>query len=325
MNVAVVGATGVIGRRILEKAESYGLRCNDLYLFATEKSEGTFLKPFGEKIIVEKLSVENVIKKQIDLAFFAAGSRVSEEFAPLFLEKGAFVIDNSSRYRMQKGVPLIVPSVNGELLTTYDKLIANPNCSTITLVPILNALKGFGLKRVLVSTYQAVSGAGKSGVEDLKRGEQGLPQLKFEKPIYGNLIPKIGDFDEAGYCEEEMKIVNESKKILNDENLKISATTVRVPVFNCHSESVNVEFESEVSLSEIKNALLDYPDITLTANEKYATPLEVNNRDDVVVSRIRKDSSCRNAIWLWAVSDNLNVGAATNAVKIAKILQNLTK
>lgn len=325
MNVAVVGATGVIGRRILEKAESYGLRCDNLYLFATKKSDGTFLKAFGEKIIVEKLSVENVINKRIDLAFFAAGSRVSEDFVPLFLEKGAYVIDNSSKFRMQKGVPLVVPSVNGELLTFDSKLIANPNCSTITLVPILNALKSFGLKRVVVSTYQAVSGAGKLGVEDLNRGERGLPPLKFEKPIYGNLIPKIGDFDDEGYCEEEIKIVNESKKILNDENLKISATTVRVPVFNCHSESVNVEFESEVSLSEIQEALYNYPDITLTSNENYPTPLEVNNRDDVVVSRIRKDLSCPSAAWLWAVSDNLNVGAATNAVKIAKILQNLTK
>lgn len=325
MNVAVVGATGVIGRRILEKAESYGLVCNKAYLFASEKSEGTFLKAFGNETVVEKLSVKNVIQKQIDLAFFAAGSRVSEDFVPLFLEKGAFVIDNSSKFRMIKGVPLVVPSVNGKLLNSDGKLIANPNCSTITLVPILDALKSFGLKRVLVSTYQAVSGAGKLGVEDLKRGECGLPQIKFEKPIYGNLIPKIGDFDENGYCEEEMKIVNESKKILNDENLKISATTVRVPVFNCHSESVNVEFEKEVSLPEIKEALLNRPDITVLENENYPTPLEVNNRDDVVVSRIRKDLSNPSSIWLWAVSDNLNVGAATNAVKIAKILQNSTK
>lgn len=325
MNVAVVGATGVIGRKILEKVENYGLVCDNLYLFASEKSEGTFLKAFDDKLIVEKLSVENVTEKQIDLAFFAAGSRVSEDFTPLFLQKGSFVIDNSSKYRMEKSVPLVVPSVNGELLSSGSKLIANPNCSTITLVPILSALKSFGLKRVLVSTYQAVSGAGKLGIEDLKRGELGLAQIKFEKPIYGNLIPKIGDFDENGYCEEEMKIVNESKKILNDENLKISATTVRVPVFNCHSESVNVEFKKEVSLSKIKEALFNRPDITVLPNENYATPLEVNNRDDVVVSRIRKDLSNRNSIWLWAVSDNLNVGAATNAVKIAKILQKLTK
>lgn len=324
MNIAIVGATGIVGRKIIRLIEERNFFADNFYLFSSKKTQNTPIKIFGESFKTELFDENTLNNKHIDLAFFATNNEISKNYVPAFLKNGCTVIDNSSAFRLLKTVPLIVPSVNGNKVCDNLGLIANPNCSTIMLAPILNALKPFGLKRVVVSTYQAVSGAGKSGVEDLSFGEKGLLPKTFEKPIYSNCIPKIGDFLHDGYTEEEYKIVLESRKILDIENLNVTANAVRVPVFNCHAEALNVELDKNFQIDEIYTALRQAKDVKVFGGEDFPTQLDADGSDDILVGRIRRDFTRENALWLWAVSDNLRTGAATNAVKIAEILKNST-
>lgn len=323
MNVAIAGATGVVGRKIIEILEQRGFFADNFYFFASEKSAGTVLKIFGEKITVEPLNEFNLSSKKIDLAFLACPSRVSEYYAPFLVGCGARVIDNSSAFRLSDGVPLVVPGVNETEISVCIKngcgIISNPNCSTIMLMPVMNALKKFGLEKMLVTTFQAVSGAGRRGEIDLElKNENGLA---FEKRIYSNCLPKIGQFDENGYSEEENKIIRESKKILNMPNLNVCATAVRVPVFNCHSEAVYAEFSSEIELQTVINELSIVPRVKLHLAD-YPTVLDADGDDFVHAGRIRKDLQDPKCLALWLVSDNLRTGAALNAVLIAEFLQN---
>lgn len=324
MNIAIVGATGIVGRKIIDVLEERSFFADNFYLFSSRKSQGKVIKMFGENLKTEYLS-ENVLqKRKIDLAFFAVNNEISSSFVPLFVKKGCTVIDNSSTFRLLDDVPLVVPSVNAKTVFKHRGIIANPNCSTIMLMPILNALKSFGLKRVTVSTYQAVSGAGQKAIDDFHGDEKGLSRQVFKQSIYSDYIPKIGEFCENGYTEEELKIINESRKILDLSDLNISATAVRVPVINCHAESVNIQLDEKFDLKEISSTLKNAKDITLFEGENFPTACDADNTDRVLVGRLRRDFSCENALWLWAVSDNLRVGAATNAVKIAEILLNST-
>lgn len=324
MNIAIVGATGIVGRKIIQIIEERNFFADNFYLFSSTKTKNTPIKIFGESLKTEPLDENAFNDKRLDLAFFATNNEISKNYAPTFLKRGCTVIDNSSAFRLLKEVPLIVPSVNGKKVFDNTGIIANPNCSTIMLVPILNALKPFGLKRVAVSTYQAVSGTGKSGVEDLSFGEKGLLPKTFEKPIYSNCIPKIGDVLQDGYTEEEYKIILESRKILDIENLNVTANAVRVPVFNCHAEAINIELDKNFQIDEIYTALKKEKDIKVFDGEDFPTQLDADGTDDILVGRIRRDKTCSNALWLWAAADNLRTGAATNAVKIAEILQNST-
>lgn len=319
-NVAVVGATGNVGRKFLEILEERNFPIKELYLFASKKSEGKLLKFKGEDLVVEELCEANVINKKIDFALFSAGGSVSLEFAPIFSKNGAVVIDNSSAWRMDKNVPLVVPEVNPEDVKWHNGIIANPNCSTIQAVVALKPLhEKYGIKRIVYSTYQAVSGAGIQGILDLQEGTT----KKFPYPISGNVIPHIDVFLDNGYTKEEMKMIEETKKILHDDSLKITATTVRVPVLNSHSESINVELNSSFELEDIMNLFSSSKGVILyddVENLKYPTPLELSGNDPVYVGRIRRDFSLDNGLNLWVVADNIRKGAALNAVQIAEIL-----
>lgn len=319
-NVAVVGATGNVGRKFLEILEERNFPIKELYLFASKKSEGKVLKFKGEDLVVEELCEANIINKKIDFALFSAGGSVSLEFAPIFSKNGAVVIDNSSAWRMDKNVPLVVPEVNPEDVKWHNGIIANPNCSTIQAVVALKPLhEKYGIKRIVYSTYQAVSGAGIQGILDLQEGTN----KKFPYPILGNVIPHIDVFLDNGYTKEEIKMIEETKKILHDDSLKITATTVRVPVLNSHSESINVELNSSFELEDVVNLLSSSKGIIVhddVENLKYPTPLELSGNDPVYVGRIRRDFSLDNGLNLWVVADNIRKGAALNAVQIAEIL-----
>lgn len=321
MKIAIVGATGVIGRKIIEKIEKFNLSFEECFLFASKKSEGVYLTVFGKKIKVEKLTEKSFKNRGINLAFFAVDSSIAKKYVKSFMAEGITVIDNSSYFRLNDDVPLIVPCVNGKEVLGKEKLISNPNCSTIMLTVLLNRLKKFGVERVNISTYQSVSGAGRLGCLDLINGEKGLPAKKFPKDIYSNVIPEIGKIGKNGYTGEEMKIIEESRKILKLPDLKITATAVRVPVLYCHSEAVTVKLKKG-SLKGIKNSLKNCKDL-IFYDEDYPTPKDAINRDDVLVGRLRKDYTEKNSYHFWLVSDNLCVGASTNAVKIALLL--LTK
>ncbi|WP_300347227.1 aspartate-semialdehyde dehydrogenase [Clostridium sp.] len=319
-NVAVVGATGNVGRKFLEILEERNFPIKELYLFASKKSEGKVLKFKGEDLVVEELCEANIINKKIDFALFSAGGSVSLEFAPIFSKNGAVVIDNSSAWRMDKNVPLVVPEVNPEDVKWHNGIIANPNCSTIQAVVALKPLhEKYGIKRIVYSTYQAVSGAGIQGILDLQEGTN----KKFPYPISGNVIPHIDVFLDNGYTKEEIKMIEETKKILHDDSLKITATTVRVPVLNSHSESINVELNSSFELEDVVNLLSSSKGIIVhddVENLKYPTPLELSGNDPVYVGRIRRDFSLDNGLNLWVVADNIRKGAALNAVQIAEII-----
>lgn len=321
-NVAIVGATGNVGRKFLEILEERNFPVKELYLFASKRSAGKTLKFKGEDVLVEELCEANIENKKIDFALFSAGGSVSLEFAPIFAKHGAVVIDNSSAWRMDKEVPLVVPEVNPEDVKWHKGIIANPNCSTIQAMVALKPLYDkYGIKRIVYSTYQAVSGAGIQGILDLKEGTT----KKFPYPILGNVIPHIDVFLDNGYTKEEIKMIEETKKILHDDNLKITATTVRVPVLNAHSESINVELNSEFELENVidlfnsSKGIIVYDDVE---NLKYPTPLELSGKDEVFVGRIRRDFSLDNGLNLWVVADNIRKGAALNAIQIAEILIN---
>lgn len=323
-NVAVVGATGNVGRKFLEILEERNFPINSLILFASKRSAGKKMTFRNIEIIVEELCEKNIKNKKIDFALFSAGGDVSLKFAPIFTNNGAIVIDNSSAWRMNKEVPLVVPEVNPEDLNWHKGIIANPNCSTIQAMVALKPLKDkYGIKRVVYSTYQAVSGAGLQAILDLQDGLKGIAPKKFPYPIVGNLIPQIDVFLDNGYTKEEMKMIEETKKILHDENLKITATTVRVPVLNSHSESINVELNSSFELNDVitlfenSEGIIVYDD---PSNTKYPTPLELSGKDDVFIGRIRRDFSLDNGLNLWVVADNIRKGAALNAIQIAELL-----
>lgn len=321
-NVAIVGATGNVGRKFLEILEERNFPVKELYLFASKRSAGKTLKFKGEDVLVEELCEANIENKKIDFALFSAGGSVSLEFAPIFAKHGAVVIDNSSAWRMDKEVPLVVPEVNPEDVKWHKGIIANPNCSTIQAMVALKPLYDkYGIKRIVYSTYQAVSGAGIQGILDLQEGTT----KKFPYPILGNVIPHIDVFLDNGYTKEEIKMIEETKKILHDGNLRITATTVRVPVLNAHSESINVELNSEFELENVIDLFNNSKGIIVhddVENLKYPTPLELSGKDEVFVGRIRRDFSLDNGLNLWVVADNIRKGAALNAIQIAEILIN---
>ncbi|MGI6188686.1 MAG: aspartate-semialdehyde dehydrogenase [Clostridiales bacterium] len=324
-NIAIVGATGMVGRKFLEVLEERQLPALNYYLFASARSAGKRVKFMGKEHIINELTETCFDDKEIDIALFSAGASVSRKYAPIAASKGIVVIDNSSAWRMDGEVPLVVPEVNPADILKHKGIIANPNCSTIQAVVALNPLhRHYRIKRIVYSTYQAVSGAGLNGYMDLKNGIEGNNTLlKFPHPIFANCIPHIDDFLDNGYTKEEMKMIQETQKIIGDYSIRITATTVRVPVFHGHSESINVEFEKDFDLNELKDILANSPGIVVVddpKNNKYPMPLYAENKDEVFVGRIRRDESVPSGVNLWVVSDNVRKGAATNTVQIAQKL-----
>ncbi len=315
--VAIVGATGLVGRTILKVLEEKNFQNVEYTLFASEKSAGKKIEFLGTNYIVCKLE-ENSFDSGFDFAIFSAGGSTALKYAPIAASKGCVVIDNSSAFRMKSDVPLIVPEVNKEKIFENKGIIANPNCSTIQAVLPLKVLDDkYKIKRIVYSTYQAVSGAGKKGLEDLESGENG----KF----YNNCVPQIDVFLDDGYTKEEHKMIDETRKILDKPDLLITATAARVPVMNCHSESINIEFETEVDVYEAKMLLQNTDGIILTDdidNNIYPLARKVDGYNEVFVGRVRRDFSVRNGLNLWVVADNLRKGAATNAVQILEVLIN---
>ena len=326
LNVAVVGATGMVGSKFLKVLEEKKLPVDNYYLFASQKSAGKEVDFMGKKHVIIELNEQNVKALDIQIALFSAGGSISRDFAPIFASMGATVIDNSSYWRMNDEVPLVVPEVNPEDIEWNKGIIANPNCSTIQAMVALKPLDdAFGIKRVVYSTYQAVSGAGVAGYNDLLEGKDGVPPKKFPYPIYANVLPHIDVFLDNGYTKEEEKMINETRKILHKPDLKVTATTVRVPVFYGHSESINIEFDKPVTREAIRDVLSKAEGIVViddTANLRYPTPLEAEDRDEVFVGRIRIDDSVENGCNIWVVADNIRKGAATNAVQIAERIIN---
>lgn len=317
--LAIVGATGLVGRTVLQVLEEMNLPIYEYVLFASERSAGTSLHLLGKDYIVQKLD-EHSFDQGFDFAIFSAGGKISKKYAPIAKSKGVIVVDNSSAFRMDKDVPLIVPEVNPQDIFLHSGIIANPNCSTIQAVVALKPLDDkYKIKRIVYSTYQAVSGAGKKGIDDLENTLKGLAPIKFPYSISKNCLPHIDDFVASGYTKEELKMVNETRKILGKPNLPITATAVRVPIFNCHGESINVEFENEIDIEEIKQILKDSPGIIVDDdiyNNIYPLNENANGKDEVFVGRIRRDESVKNGLNLWIVADNVRKGAATNAVQI---------
>ena len=321
-NVALVGATGMVGRKMLQVLSERNLPIDELYLFASARSAGKTVEFMGKDYTVIELTEENVRARKIDIALFSAGASTSKVFAPIFADCGATVIDNSSQWRTDPNIPLVVPEVNAYDIDWNKGIIANPNCSTIQAVVALAPLhKAFGIKRIVYSTYQAVSGAGVAGYTDLEEGIKGVAPKKFPKPIFGNCIPHIDVFLDNGYTKEEQKMIFETRKILGDQNIKITATTVRVPVFYGHSESINVEFNTPITLDAVKSILKNAEGVVMMddpANNVYPTALEATDRDEVFIGRLRLDESVDSGINMWVVADNIRKGAATNAVQIAE-------
>lgn len=322
MKIAVVGATGLVGREILKVLEATSVGVSELLVVASEKSIGKNITFSGKEY--EVISLETALSKKPDIAIFSAGVTTSFQWAPKFKKAGTTVIDNSSAWRMDEDVPLIVPEINGNVLTEKDKIIANPNCSTIQLVMALFPLNNkYGLKRVVVSTYQSVSGSGAKGVEQLMNERNNIKGEKFyPHQIDLNVIPQGGDFMEDGYTTEEVKLVNETRKILQSD-VNVTATVVRVPVIGGHSEAVNVEFENDFVLDEVKRLLGTMPGVVIfdfPEGNMYPMPILAEGKDEVFVGRLRRDFSQPNSLNMWVVSDNLRKGAATNAVQIAAYL-----
>ncbi|MBN1823162.1 MAG: aspartate-semialdehyde dehydrogenase [Endomicrobiales bacterium] len=328
-SVGVAGATGAVGLEMIKMLESRKFPVGSIRLLASERSAGKKLKFNGRDVEVQLLGHDS--GKGLDVALFSAGAKISKEFAPSFARDNCFVIDNSSAWRMEPDIPLVVPEVNPNDLSKEKKIIANPNCSTIQMVVALKPIHDSArIKRVIVATYQSVSGAGQKGIEELKnqvvawaKGEAVPAPSKFTHQIAFNLIPHIDIFTENSYTKEEMKMVNETRKIMGDPSIMLSATCVRVPVFRSHSEAVWIETERKISPEEAKMLLSKAPGVEVVddvANNKYPTPLDGENRQKTYVGRIRDDISAKNGLTFWVVSDNLLKGAALNAVEIAEKL-----
>jgi len=324
--IAIVGATGMVGRMFLRVLEERKLPVSQYFLFASERSAGTQVEFMGKTHTVRELTEDAFDGLGVDIALFSAGGGTSLQFAPIVAASGAVVIDNSSCWRMDPEVPLVVPEVNAGAVALYKAkgIIANPNCSTIqAMLPLKPLSERYGLKRVIYSTYQAVSGAGMKGCSDLENGLKGQPPQKFPHPIAGNCLPQIDVFLGNGYTKEEQKMVDETRKILSLPNLRVTATTVRVPVFHGHSESINVELERPFELADIRSLWEASEGLVVQddpANSLYPMPITAADTDPVYVGRLRRDFSVENGINFWCVADNIRKGAATNAVQIAQEL-----
>ena len=340
--LAVVGATGVVGRAALKILEEKKLPISEYSFFASKKSTGSKLNFLGKEYIVKELN-ENSFDEGFDFAIFSAGGDTAKKYAPIAALHGCIVVDNSSAFRMDKDVPLVVPEVNPEEIKKNKGIIANPNCSTIQAVVPLKPLDDkYKIKRIVYSTYQAVSGAGRDGIYDLENGIKNFKESKdinipssdsyalkkFPYPIFNNCLPHIDVFLDNGYTKEEMKMINETRKILGRPDLAITATAVRVPVLNSHSESINVEFENDFDIQDIKELLANSEGITLIddiKNEKYPIATDATGQDNVLVGRIRRDYSIPNGLNFWCVGDNIRKGAASNAIQIVSKLIEFSK
>lgn len=319
-NVAVVGATGMVGQKMLQVLEEMKFPVNNLYPMASARSKGKTVK-FGDKEYVVEELCDEAFDKDIDIALFSAGGSTSERFAPAAAKRGVIVIDNSSAWRMDPEVPLVVPEVNPEDLKRHKNIIANPNCSTIQAMVALKPIYDkYRIDRIVYSTYQAVSGSGVKGYKDLEEGVKGAENQFYPHPIAYNCLPHIDDFLDNGYTKEEMKMVNETHKIMHDDNIRVTATTVRVPVYYGHSESINVETKKPFEIEDVKALFKDAPGCVLRddpANNVYPLAREAEGTNDVYIGRIRRDFSIDNGINFWCVADNIRKGAAANAVQIA--------
>ncbi len=323
MKIAVVGATGMVGAVVLKLLEERNFPVSELFPVASERSIGKeiIFKGTPHKII----SLQDAVTLQPDIAIFSAGGEISLEWAPIFAENGTTVIDNSSVWRMDRDKKLVVPEINADVLTSEDKIIANPNCSTIQLVMALAPLhKRYVMKRVVVSTYQSVSGTGSAAVQQLENEIEGVKgKMAYPYPIHKNALPHCDAFEANGYTKEEMKLAREPQKILDDRSFSISATAVRIPTAGGHSEAVNVAFLNDFDVSEVRKILHQTPGVTVQDNpdtNTYPMPIYAHDKDDVFVGRIRRDETQPNTLNLWVVSDNLRKGAATNAIQIAEYL-----
>ena len=323
VNVAIVGATGMVGRTFLKVLEERNFPIDNLYLFSSAKSAGSTVNFAGKDYVVEELT-ENVFDRDIQIALFSAGGEISEKYAPIAASKGVIVVDNSSHWRMDSEVPLVVPEVNPEAVKEHKGIIANPNCSTIQAVVPLRCLDDkYKLKRVIYSTYQAVSGSGVRGIKDLEEGVEGEPNKFYPHPIAFNCLPHIDVFTDNGYTKEELKMINETMKIFDNYDMKVTATTVRVPVRNSHSESINIEFENSFELPDLVNELKEATGVVVVDNpgvNEYPTAIDCDGKDEVFVGRVRRDFSVDNGVNMWVVADNIRKGAATNAVQVAELL-----
>lgn len=324
MKLALVGATGLVGQEMLKVLEERNFEIDELIPVASAKSVGKMISYKGKQFAV--VSMEDAIAKAPDFALFSAGGGVSTDFAPKFAEVGTVVIDNSSAWRMDPTKKLVVPEINGSVITAEDKIIANPNCSTIQMVLALAPLhEAYTIKRIVVSTYQSVTGTGKEAVDQLadETANGSSDRMVYPHKIYKNVLPHIDVFQDNLYTKEEMKMVNETKKILQDDSIKVTATCVRLPVEGGHSESVNIEFEKDFDLAEVTRLIAEMPGCIVQDDPKnnvYPMPLNAHGRDEVFVGRIRRDESQPNTLNMWIVADNLRKGAATNAVQIAEYL-----
>jgi len=323
-NLAIVGATGLVGSTVLKVLEERNFPFENLYFMASARSAGQTINFKGKDYIVEELN-EKSFEKPIDIAIFSAGGSVSQKFAPIAAKCGVTVIDNSSAWRMDETVPLVVPEVNADDIKLNKGIIANPNCSTIQAVVVLKPLyEKYGIKRIVYSTYQAVSGTGLKGIQDLQNGLAGSDKTEaYPHPIAGNCLPQIDVFTENGYTKEEMKMINETHKILGDNKIGVTATTVRVPIFDCHSESINIELEKPFEVEDVKKLLANSAGVVLQddpANSVYPLARDIQGKDEVYVGRIRRDFSIENGLNIWVVADNIRKGAATNTIQIAEEL-----
>ena len=322
MNLAIIGATGLVGEEMLKVLDQRKIQFTNLTLVSSKKSVGKSLN-FQEKSY-QLISIEDAFEKELDVAIFSAGKEVSLKWAPIFSKKGVTVIDNSSAWRMDTTKKLIVPEINGDELNQNDKIIANPNCSTIQmLVAIAPIHKKYGITRVIISTYQSITGTGRIALNQLNNEYNNIDgEMAYKYQIHQNAIPHCDDFEDNGYTKEEMKLINETHKIL-DPNISVTATAVRVPVMGGHSESINLTLEKSFDLIEVKELLAQSKGIVLEddpENFKYPMPINARGKDEVFVGRIREDFSCENSLNLWVVSDNLRKGAATNAIQILEII-----
>lgn len=323
MKVAVVGATGLVGTKMLQVLAERNFPVTELLPVASERSIGKEIEFKGKKYKV--VGMQDAIDAKPAVALFSAGGSTSLEWAPKFAAAGITVIDNSSAWRMDKNIKLVVPEVNGNVVTAADKIIANPNCSTIQMVVVLKPLHDkYKIKRVVVSTYQSVTGTGVKAVEQMMNERKGIKgEMAYKYPIDQNAIPQIDVFTDNGYTKEEMKMVNETKKIMGDDSILVTATCVRIPTMGGHSEAVNIEFENDFTIEEVRSILGNAPAVVLQDdinNFIYPMPLTAHDKDDTFVGRIRRDETQKNTLNCWIVSDNLRKGAATNAIQIAEYL-----
>ncbi|GAB3228885.1 aspartate-semialdehyde dehydrogenase [Algoriphagus aestuariicola] len=323
MKLAVVGATGLVGSEILEVLDEHNFPYDELLLVASERSVGKQIEYKGKKHTV--IGLAEAVAAKPEIAIFSAGGSTSLEWAPKFAEAGTTVVDNSSAWRMDPGKKLVVPEINAKELTKDDKIIANPNCSTIQMVLALEPLRNrYGINRIVVSTYQSVTGTGKAAVDQMMAERAGTtPEMVYPHKIDMNVLPHIDVFQPNGYTKEEMKMINETKKIFSDDSIRVTSTTVRIPTMGGHSEAVNVEFKEDFDLAEVRSLLEATPGIIVQddpTNFVYPMPINAHKKDEVFVGRLRRDESQENTLNMWIVADNLRKGAATNAVQIAEYL-----